>query len=216
MTAFIAPQHIMNDFAPAAGGLPLNVPPPTLEHAVPLYYYVHEPTMKATKPVKRVRFADDIIIPAPSPLVQLTDEEFPQMWFSVEDMEQFRNEARELCRQMRTTEQATANSYAKVCSMAHCPKTRGLESRACLERQRRKILANKCIVRAQSQLEGDRLAALARRCTRWAAEIAQEEAARDYARAHSVDEVADGLKRTLCEESEGLYTDRRVRQRVSS
>merc|ERR1712179_746299 len=61
-----------------------------------------------------------------------------------------------------------------------------VESRACLERQRRKLLATKCIVRAaqQCQLRGDRLAALAYKCTRWASILAQEEATRDFQRAY--------------------------------
>ncbi|KAL7580329.1 hypothetical protein ACA910_004362 [Epithemia clementina (nom. ined.)] len=73
----------------------------------------------------------------------------------------------------------------RYCSMAWNEQTRGLESRVCTERQRRRYLATKCVVRAQSQLSPERLAALSLRCTRWAGELAQQEALRDQERASS-------------------------------
>lgn len=62
--------------------------------------------------------------------------------------------------------------------------SRGLEQRCCLERQRRKYLTNRCIVRAQKQLTPGQLAELARRCTLWASALAVEEGRRDYIRAY--------------------------------
>jgi hypothetical protein len=148
----------------------------------------------------------------PSPLDQLTTEaEWQSIWYQASDLEDFRSEARDLCRQLRldcknsssknNAESSSSSSAAaaapfeeaKVCSLARDHATRGLEQRACLERQRRKYLAIKCIVRAQAKLAGnpDRLALLSHKCTHWAAELAVEEAARDFVRAYHGTDVVD-------------------------
>ena len=75
-------------------------------------------------------------------------------------------------------------AVVKTCSMALSAASRGLESRVCTERQRRRYLATKCVVRAQSKLMPDRLAGLSMRCTQWAADLAQKEATLDYERAY--------------------------------
>eukprot|EP00522_Entomoneis_paludosa_P011068 CAMPEP_0172440114 /NCGR_PEP_ID=MMETSP1065-20121228/873_1 /TAXON_ID=265537 /ORGANISM="Amphiprora paludosa, Strain CCMP125" /LENGTH=210 /DNA_ID=CAMNT_0013188897 /DNA_START=63 /DNA_END=695 /DNA_ORIENTATION=- len=208
----------MNNY-PAAGVVSLSLPISMEQDCHRQLYYV-----RPEKKGKHVRFADHNKVSAsPSPLDLLNDNETPEMWFSAEDLDSFRNEARNLCRLMRSTEEAFSNCEKKVCTMAMCQQTRGLESRACLERQRRKLLATKCIVRAQSQVAGERLAALAQKCTRWASVVAQEEAARDFQSAHptiantSAAESTEisGFKHTL-EQEDGLFSERRVRQRVST
>jgi hypothetical protein len=79
--------------------------------------------------------------------------------------------------------------------LAATDQCRGLEARCCLERQRRKYLTNKCIVKAQSHLSPDQLALLSQKCTAWASELAAREGARDYFRAYA--------KRRAPEEEEG-------------
>jgi hypothetical protein len=95
---------------------------------------------------------------------------------------------------------------------------RGLEARCCLERQRRKYLTNKCIVRAQSKVSGEQLALLAQRCTAWAAELAAREGARDYFRAYCSNGSSASATKRLAGASEfagenGGFDGRRVRPR---
>mmetsp|Transcript_20650 Transcript_20650/g.26643 ORF Transcript_20650/g.26643 Transcript_20650/m.26643 type:complete len:230 (+) Transcript_20650:138-827(+) len=226
MTASInySQPRVMNDFATATSTSSLQMTlPAAIDNDYHRQFYFSMHCQGSLAGAKRVRFSDnDRVIPIPSPLDQLkhggqhqlSGVDFPEIWHSVTDMDTFRKEARNLCRMMRLTgEGAPAN----VCTMAQNQQTRGLESRSCLERQRRKLLASKCIVRAQSKLEPDRLAALAQRCTSWASILAQEEAARDHVRAQSSceDLAAAGFKRTL-EKDDSLFSERRVRQRTSA
>ena len=65
--------------------------------------------------------------------------------------------------------------------------TRGLEQRSCLERQRRKYMTTRFIVKAArtQQLNAQQLAELAQRCNAWAMRLAQEEGERDFGRAYN-------------------------------
>ena len=167
---------------------------------------------------------------------------YSSQWYEAEDLGNFREEARTICRQLRLTTRThsyradTASlssspeeqSQSSLCSMAVNTQTRGLESRMCLERQRRKYLTTKAVVRAQSKLNPERLAALSMRCTRWAALLAREEGARDYIRAYREDECDANLnvtdsnstlkfKRCLAATTaDDIYSERRVRQRAST
>jgi hypothetical protein len=131
-----------------------------------------------------------------------TAEEWKSMWYEFSDLEAFRQEARILCKKLDI-----AASPGKP-SLALDENTRGLEQRCCYERQRRKYLSSRYILRASTQCEPERLAAVSRKCTAYAADLAVEEAARDYNRAWS-EEI--GLKRTLDTEN-----SRRVRARTIS
>ncbi len=156
---------------------------------------MQHPTRQAVSPLptKRVRFAVETEeTSSPSPLDRFdTEEEWRSIWYQQEELEQMRSEARELCRQMRILAEAATSlcdpDSPRLPTMAKDPLTRGLEQRSCLERQRRKFLANKFIVKAASKLESEpvKLAAIATRCTGWATDLAVEEAARDYFRAYS-------------------------------
>jgi hypothetical protein len=135
------------------------------------------------KPTRHIHFASSVeIIPALSPLDFIdTGEEFAAIWYAAEDLDRFRSEVRDMCRKLRTD----STEEKKACTLALDHLTRGLEQRTCLERQRRKYLSIKCIVRAQHKLEDSyQLACLAYKCTHWASELALEEAARDFVRAY--------------------------------
>ena len=123
----------------------------------------------------------------------------PSSWYGEEEMSNFRDEARVTCRYIRSL--VTTNDYSPTAVgplptgaleealfrsevAATAATLRGLEYRICHERQRRKCLATKCVVRAQVKLNPERLAALAQRCNQWATKLAQEEAMRDVLRAH--------------------------------
>jgi len=119
------------------------------------------------------------VIPAASPLDRI-DGDWTSVWYGQHDLDTFRTEARALCREMRD-EVATTN---KIVRLAVDGPSRGLEQRCCLERQRRKYLSTRCIVQAQCKLPAEKLAALSQRCTAWAADVAAEEASRDFVRAY--------------------------------
>jgi hypothetical protein len=218
-----------------------------LSHAsvLSLEEYFLEPTVAEDPPVshRRVGFSDAVeVIASASPLDLLEPQERSCIWYEARDLDDFRTEARDLCRQMRSnmaqedmnnTNSTLDNFLPRVSgvSLARDNQTRGLEQRSCLERQRRRYLANKCIVRAQYKLTPERLSALSQKCTHWAQNLATEEAARDFVRAYvNIDHDAfpspspivarmvvpgNNNKRqhtaSICEEQES----RRVRARLS-
>jgi hypothetical protein len=111
----------------------------------------------------------------------------PALWYRMEDLAGFRVEARDLCFQILCLEEAAAGVATKpgaprLPALARDVYTRGLEHKTCSERQRRKCLANRFILKASKKLKHDpvKLASVAHKCTRWATELAIEEAARDY------------------------------------
>lgn len=139
---------------------------------------------------KRVRFLDHLdFSPTPSPLNLFdSDDEWYAAWYRSEDLEVFRNEARDLCRQMRLIDDST---HCSVCpkaprlpSLARDSLTRGLEQRSCPERQRRKYVTTRFILKVASKLRDDphKLAAVAHKCSAWATVLAIEEGARDLYR----------------------------------
>ncbi|KAL7577073.1 hypothetical protein ACA910_006813 [Epithemia clementina (nom. ined.)] len=162
------------------------------------HFHVPEPQLllpsinKANKTMrqKKVSFAQRYqVIHIPSPLDQLADLGIRPsiLWYGADEMWLFREQARLVCQQMRDStvnagkEGSTSEkSPDKVCTMALDGETRGLEYRICHERQRRKVLATRCVAKAQAKLDSERLAALAQRCNQWAANLARQEGARDY------------------------------------
>ena len=83
-----------------------------------------------------------------------------------------------------------------------------------MERQRRKYLTTKCVVRGQHGLDEDRLAQLSVRCTKWAAELAVEEAARDFVHAY-YEGAGQDEDSTLKRAADELFDPRRVRPRLA-
>jgi hypothetical protein len=149
---------------------------------------------------RRVAFSENTsVIPLMSPLDRLSTQEQSALWYHVTDLDHFRTEVRDLCRKMRVSSEPVQESCVgtSTYSLGAHFHTRGLEQRACLERQRRKYLAARCILRAQSKVEsGEHLAVIAHKCTAWATVLAREEAARDVIRAYgpeiiSIDDTED-------------------------
>jgi hypothetical protein len=164
----------------------------------------------AAKPIKGVRWADEerSEIPIRSPLECLTSEqEWQSMWYHASDLEAFRSEVRAICYNIRLQSRETLYNLARNSYF------RGMEQRTSMERQRRKFLAIKCIVRGQAKLGGNAigLAALAQKCTAWASILAIEEASRDFIRAYADEHPSECLKR-VAEDSDA---ERRVRPRVA-
>ena len=141
-------------------------------------------------PKKSVSFASSVeVMSNPSPLNPLLDRDETdawkeELWYPQDDLTEFRSEARDLCRQMRLW---SNNQHEKGrCLLAFDPETRGLEQRSCLERQRRKYLSNRFVLKAAWKLnnEPDKLAAVCHKINGWATEIAVEEGSRDFQRAY--------------------------------
>jgi hypothetical protein len=184
-----------------------------------------------SSPSRKVTFDNQVnAIPSMSPLDILDDvSQLGALWYGVLELDNFRTEVRELCRQMR--QKCTAGPDSKVCTFSPCTGQRGLEQRSCLERQRRKYLTIKCVVRGQQGLSQENLAQLSLRCTKWATELAHEEARRDFVAAYNHDAMdeddapaegeqlsssSDGLKRTgTGVAADELLEARRVRPRLA-
>ena len=165
---------------------------------------------------KNVTFTSMVQIIAAEPQqVDSEDDRLDKIWYNAAELAVFRDEVRIMCRDLRVRVSVAAAQECEqagihyssptvpkedthdnhACSMAFSAQTRGLESRVCMERQRRRYLATKCVVRAQSRLSFERLADLSFRCTRWASELAQAEAVQDYRDAYTVRPVEeDGTK----------------------
>lgn len=143
-------------------------------------------------------------------------------WYQWNELDAFRNDARELCREMRyrdtlvsyTVDSSTNSSSdsdssassssttARLPTMARSSLTRGLEQRSCDERQRRKYLATRFVLKIAPKLyrtDPEKLAEVSQKCNAWATELAKEEAARDYARVyhHVVAGKGDKKRSTL-------------------
>ena len=164
---------------------------------------------------KRVHFADDVSISAsPAPLDRLESDitSYSELWYQVTDLTLFRDEARQLCRDMRRQdEQEPTYDKKLLCLSRHDEQTRGLEQRSCLERQRRKYLTSRFILKAfQEGKSPQKLAAISQRITAWAAELAVQEAKRDYVRAYQ----QKSTKRCRSENATIVEEERCVRPRL--
>jgi hypothetical protein len=149
--------------------------------------------------------------------------DWDSIWYTSSDMEDMRSEARNHCQRIQQQQQQEQVQKEKDCSiwssiqrcddddggddsLSAVGEIRGLEQRLCKERQRRKVVAIKFIVRAAAKLlseqqqqqrssgvaahpaacpsttisASEKLALIAQRCNAWATEVAISEAARDF------------------------------------
>jgi hypothetical protein len=137
------------------------------------------------------------------------------IWYHKSEIVAFRDESRAESRIVRmraedvaenstttTTTQAEGESIGlKKCTLALDGATRGLEQRACLERQRRKFISQRIIYKAAERFQNDvngpeRLADLAAKVNAWATKLAIEEGARDSLRALVDNELTFSLQLT--------------------
>eukprot|EP00934_Nitzschia_sp_Nitz4_P001251 Nitzschia sp. Nitz4//scaffold197_size40390//792//1646//NITZ4_007509-RA/size40390-processed-gene-0.0-mRNA-1//1//CDS//3329540460//1251//frame0 len=160
---------------------------------------------------KRVHFAE-----AP-PVVcfirirtSMSEEEKRDLWYPTSDLDDFKTEARNICRKLRVestpTTQVMDEPMSHPCGIPSSPNTangdppsarhsppptlieshtRGLEHRVCLNRQRQKHLAIRCTLKAQKRSScPDFIASISERCTQWAKVMAHEEGVRDFCEAY--------------------------------
>lgn len=155
-------------------------------------------TLTPIKSQKHVSFAEESqFVASRSPLDE-SNVDYSLLWWHESELRHFRDNARSICFQMRENVENSGD-------------TRGLEGRCCLERQKRRFLAVRCIVRAQPQLQSEsELAALALRCTTWAANLAAKVGTADFLAAHAED-ASMPTKRHW----EG-HDERRVRPRLDA
>jgi hypothetical protein len=201
--------------------------------ALPHSIFVPPDNSFASTRNKRVRkcvfFYENVsVIPSSSPLDELNpDDGSVILWYQLEELEAFRNDARETCREMKyhdhlvglsdsdslsDSESSTHSVLTRrLPSLARDSATRGLEQRSCVERQRRKYLSNRYVLKVAQKLyqtDPEKLAEVSRKCNAWACELAIEEASRDYDRVYSriatKNTTPSGIKRpaTLCNERE--------------
>jgi hypothetical protein len=130
-----------------------------------------QPVVSRKRSLKRtVLFKDACIRIVPNQM-ELSTEERNAIWYPQDELEFFREEARTMCRQLRTE---PTRSYEN-CS------TRGLESRVSLKRQHHRLLSIKCVMKAQERSrEVDFIAIISQKCTLWSTKVAILEAQRDY------------------------------------
>jgi hypothetical protein len=157
----------------------LNIVTPTPE----LYQIPFEMSrarlMKPTtpsKPCRKVRFHDARIVSYVTPASSMSQEERDAAWYPTNHLDAFKTEARSLSRKLRL------EPWTCTKGSSHA---RGLEHRVSLERQRNKIMALRCILKAQHKFtDSEHVAIAARKCTAWAREVALVEGSRDFCEAY--------------------------------
>lgn len=133
-----------------------------------------EPAQAAGR-YRRVSFGTADIVAHLLPSSAMTEEDRNELWYPLGELDALKEEARDLCRQIRDDGPAANTEESR----------RGLEHRVCVERQRNKILALRCIIKAHRRFQNpEHVAIIARRCTAWAAEVAMVEASKDYCEAY--------------------------------
>jgi hypothetical protein len=134
-------------------------------------------TIPSRKRPRRVQFSEARIVGTVVNRLDLSQEQADQIWYPSSDLELFKVEARILCRRLRE-EQEESNENA---SNVQVPIPRGLEQRVCGQRQRRRYLALRCVLKAQQKCPcSDFMGRVARKCTQWATDIAHLEGQHDY------------------------------------
>jgi hypothetical protein len=122
--------------------------------------------------IRRVAFRDFCNVSFITAGSSMSQEERNEVWYHPSDLDDFKCQVRTLCRKLRDAPESKESS-------------RGLEHRVCLERQRNKHLAIRCILKAQRRSTCPEFVAMvSRKCTAWAKEVALVEASRDFCEAY--------------------------------
>jgi hypothetical protein len=139
-------------------------------------------TKQASRKRPRVDFSEARVVGIVANRSDLSKEDTSRIWYPTAELDQFKTEARALCRSLR--EQQKEHDVDVP---------RGLEQRVCCQRQRHRYLAVRCVLKAQQRSRcSDFVGMVAHKCNRWAADIAQLEAQHDF-----VDVYKPSLKRML-------------------
>jgi hypothetical protein len=119
---------------------------------------------------RRVSFQGSQVVSEVTPCTSMTPEERANIWYTQDDLIAFKNEARYISRKIRFSPEEVEES-------------RGLEHRISSERQQRKCLAIRAIIKAQSS-HPEQLPMIASRSSAWAKEMALRVGHRDFYQAY--------------------------------
>lgn len=146
---------------------------------------------KPRKRVRRVSFLKAEVVSNVALASSMSDTERVELWYQQTDLNRFKEDARDLCRQIRNCdaviEQPLLDTRLDVALEAagnEC--ARGLEHRISMERQKNKYLAMRAIIKAQQRYEtSEQLAVVASKCTAWAKEVALCTGYQDFYQAYN-------------------------------
>ena len=130
---------------------------------------------------KRVRFHEARVVSLLVPVSEMSQNERDELWYHTSELDAFKTQARNQCRDMRV--RCALQLMSPVQQEQHYQESsRGLEHRICLERQKNKVLAIRCTLKAQIRFHNNpmHIAMVATKCTSWAKEVALVEASRDF------------------------------------
>ena len=141
-------------------------------------------------PKKNVSFERAEVVAIITPSSEMPDSYRHELWYQQIDLDEFKNNARNLCRQIRECDalidQPMLDTRIDIAleSENHC--ARGLEHRISVERQRNKFLAMRAVLKAQQRYDSpDVLAVIASKCTAWAKEVALCTGYQDFYQAYN-------------------------------
>lgn len=126
--------------------------------------------------LRRVTFQETSSVGnATSSLSSLCDEDIASLWYTDAEIEDFRTNARLLCRKLRAGSKQPREKES----------LRGLEYRTNLARQERKQMTIRCIVKAQHRATNPhQLARVYRKCTKWSIIVSSIVAQNDFCAAY--------------------------------
>jgi hypothetical protein len=134
-------------------------------------------TMQSRKRSRRVQFSEARVVGTVVNRLDLSQEQSNKIWYPSSELDQFKADARILCRLLREQHQQSKES----CSQGTVIVPRGLEQRVCGQRQRHRHLAIRCVLKAQQKCRcSDFIGIVARKCTQWATGIAHLEGQHDF------------------------------------
>lgn len=145
---------------------------------------------KSRKRVRRVSFEKAEVVATVPPSSAMSDNVRNELWYQQTELTQFKNDARDLCRQIRgcdaVAEQPLLDTRLDLALEPQNDCARGLEHRISMERQKNKYLAMRAIVKAQQRYQtAEQLAIVASKCTAWAKEVALCTGYQDFYQAYN-------------------------------
>jgi len=159
-----------------------------------------KPSLKRSREQVRrpsVRFLDTPVAGIVTSISSISREECDDAWYSDNELAGFKNEIRALCKKNLDYEHISRNPDISDTTSATCEMdTRGIEQRICKNRQQNKFLALWGTLKAQQRNnDPEFIAAVARKCSVLATELAIMEGARDYCEVYEPDKVGLLLSR---------------------
>jgi hypothetical protein len=179
LQATIPHNSVSSTVSNAADKMRINDQLPT-SHTFKQAVFTHTTAVniQSRKRSRHVRFSEARVVATVVNRLDLSQEQAHQIWYPSSELEQFKTEARILCRRLREQQQQQKKENNP---QEHVLIPRGLEQRVCGQRQRRRYLALCCVLKAQQKCRcSDFIGRVAHKCTQWATDIAHLEGQHDY------------------------------------